>query len=419
MQSRVSLAELIDAGVPVRPDEAVAILREVCRQYAAGDLHGIPNSTVIRLTRDGRIAVEGPVNRDQAAVPAAAALLAELLPSFGSANGFRVPGGLRLVLARATRTLDLPPFADMEAFCSALDRFASPDPADAVRGLFASWRARQQPAAEPGELTISDVRRARRATGLSLEDIASASGLQAERLRELEWGYTRNWRADDEGREALRRYARASGLDEDLVISVAVPLIEHPPVPVAVATIVDGETAGSDDEIAVADDESAIDGIVEQPAARHTWALVPAATEAIAPLPWPVKTSRPSFTRHRWALALAAAILLAIVGIATGWERPAPMLALSAAPAPPEIEMAPTSGPSDTMTPADDAAVRPATLLTPSVTRGTPSVTRVTRDHVVKAKPARKPARAATTAQQNPPQKKSFLKRELFRIVFK
>src|SRR3954447_23135570 len=197
MQSRMSLAELIDADVPIRPDEAVAILREVCRQYAAGDLRGIPNPTVIRLTREGRVLVEGPLNRDQAPVPAAAALLSELLPGFDTPTGFKVPGGLRLVLARATRTLDLPPFADIAEFCAALERFTSPDLHDTVRALFHAWTARQAAASgEPREITISDVRRARRATGLSLEDVARAASIPADKLRELEWGYMRNWTAD-------------------------------------------------------------------------------------------------------------------------------------------------------------------------------------------------------------------------------
>src|SRR5437763_6148238 len=109
MPSRVSLAELIDNNVPLRPDEAVAVLREVCRQYSSGHLHGIPNATVIRLTPDGGVAVEGPVSRDQDPIRAAATLLTDLLPGFETPTGFKVPGGLRLVIARAMRTIDLPP----------------------------------------------------------------------------------------------------------------------------------------------------------------------------------------------------------------------------------------------------------------------------------------------------------------------
>src|SRR5262245_41526126 len=111
MHTRVSLAELIDSDVPLRPDEAAAIVRELCRQYAAGSLRGIPTPAGIRLTHDGDVVVEGPVSRDHSAVPAAAALLSDLLPGYHGSNGFKVPGGLRLVLARATGALDLPPFA--------------------------------------------------------------------------------------------------------------------------------------------------------------------------------------------------------------------------------------------------------------------------------------------------------------------
>src|SRR5215831_8214755 len=143
MSSRVSLAELIDSDVPVRPDEAVAILREVCRQYSSGGLRGIPNATVIRLTPDGQVVIEGPVSRDQAVVPAAAALLSELLPGFDTPTGFKVPGGLRLVLARATRTLDLPPFTGVDDLSAALARFAAPDLGDTARALFRSWSARR------------------------------------------------------------------------------------------------------------------------------------------------------------------------------------------------------------------------------------------------------------------------------------
>ena len=70
--------------------------------------------------------------------------------------------------------------------------------------------ARLPPASRP-ELTISDIRRARRATGLSLDDLSAVADVPAARLRELEWGYLRNWRADEEARAHVVRYARAAG----------------------------------------------------------------------------------------------------------------------------------------------------------------------------------------------------------------
>jgi hypothetical protein len=53
-------------------------------------------------------------------------------------------------------------------------------------------------------------------------------------LRQLEWGYFINWPAGQYGRSQVIRYARAAGLDEDLVVSTLVPLIEQvdrPPLP--------------------------------------------------------------------------------------------------------------------------------------------------------------------------------------------
>src|SRR5262245_57987178 len=296
MQSRVSLAEL---DVPLRPEDAVAIVRDVCRQYATGSLQGIPNPTVIRLTPDGDVVVEGPVSRDQDAVPAAAALLSELLPPLDRPAGFKVPGGLRLVLARATGALDLPPFADIEAFRAALERFAAPDLSATVRALFRACADQRivYDARAPRELTVSDMRRARRATGLSLEDVSRVSNIPATKLRELEWGYFRNWSADAESRAALGRYAHAAGLAEDLVVSIAWPQIERE--------------------------------------AREGWALVPAAPQALVLVEKPVVRPRP-LLRYRWATALAAAVLLAISAIGVAWDAPAaiPAVTVPAIPAP-------------------------------------------------------------------------------------
>ena len=49
-----------------------------------------------------------------------------------------MPGGLKLIVARALGTLDLPPYGSLEAFVEALDRFAATDPAAAIAGLVVS-----------------------------------------------------------------------------------------------------------------------------------------------------------------------------------------------------------------------------------------------------------------------------------------
>ena len=46
-------------------------------------------------------------------------------------------------------------------------------------------------------------------------------------LRQLEWGYFFNWPTGNYGRSQLVRYARAAGLDEQLVVATLLPLIEQ------------------------------------------------------------------------------------------------------------------------------------------------------------------------------------------------
>jgi hypothetical protein len=261
--SHVSLAELQSAGLRLRPFEAATIARAVAQQVLRGDIPGIPSVQVIRLARDGRILIEGPVEAGGRAVPRAAQLLDDLLPGFDAPPEVRAPGALRLVVARGLHTLDLPAYPSLQSFVEALTRFASPDSAPVVRDLLTSSRdlleswdeAQAQsaiaaaapplgeppPAAEPaaspatltrmepvsGALTISDIRRARRATGLTLGDIATRSRIPAWLLRELEWGYFRNWPAGHYGRTQLVRYARAAGLDDQIVARTVWPLVER------------------------------------------------------------------------------------------------------------------------------------------------------------------------------------------------
>src|SRR6185503_20773279 len=81
------------------------------------------------------------------------------------------------------------------------------------------------PAAQ--SLTISDIRRARRATGLALADLSSRTGIPASLLCELEWGYLDHWPAPPVARRMMARYAESAGLDQQLVLDVAWPLLEQ------------------------------------------------------------------------------------------------------------------------------------------------------------------------------------------------
>ncbi len=275
----ISLADLAAAKIQLRPYEAVTIVRELLSLVARGDVAGVPSAHVIRLSSAGVVSVEGPVAAGGRPVLRAAQLLDSLLPASApdAATQFRVPGGLKLVVARALGTLDLPPFPSLESFEEALARFGATDPRAAISNLVNAWadvvaaRAPQVAVVEPlaaaqvqpfvssrthdvrahlsqEPLTVSDIRRARRATGLPLASIAKRSHIPLGMLRQLEWGYFFNWPTGNYGRTQLVRYARAAGLDEQLVVGTLLPLIDSvdrpatqaaPAVPSAVARIDD------------------------------------------------------------------------------------------------------------------------------------------------------------------------------------
>jgi predicted transcriptional regulator len=231
----ISLAELA-AAEPLRPVQAVTIVHEIIVRIGAGTIAGVPSPQIIRLSETGRMSVEGPIAADAHTVGHAAHLLSTLLPSFDKRSHERVPGALRLVIARGTRSLDVPPYRSIEAFGADLARFASHDPEACIREIVSTRQKRRNvddasvpvsAAAAVHSLTISDIRRARRATGLTLADLSSRTGIPASLLCELEWGYLDHWPAPPLARRMMARYAESAGLDEQLVLDVAWPLLEQ------------------------------------------------------------------------------------------------------------------------------------------------------------------------------------------------
>jgi Tol biopolymer transport system component len=370
----ISLADLSAAGVCVWPAEAVTLVRELAVQVTRGGLPGVPSAHVVRLGREGRLFVEGPVATDGRAVVRAAHLLETMLPGFDAP--LRVPGTLRLVIARARGTLGLPPYPSLHEFVDALTAFSLPDTAWVVRSLYAAWAtalaeseaavtatpeaacpdqavgdtvfsnatpiAPEPPPALPwesesqfrrsariGDITVSDIRRARRATGLTLGEIARRSCIPVWLLRELEWGYLRNWPAGHYGRTQLTRYARAAGLDDRLVVDTLWPMLED-------------DARGGVAQVTVSAPEA--------PTESTSLARIPP-VETV-----PVTVTRGSRTRLLAALAIPALIA---IGVAPAlWER-------SSTPATPPPAVATTRPP---------AAIRPAAAATPVLHIG-PSAT--------------------------------------------
>ena len=300
----ISLADLAAAGLRLRPVEAVTITRELMQRVSHGLLAGIPSPHVVRFSGDGDVVVEGPVAADRS-VERAARLLEALLPGFDAPPEFRVPGALRLVLARALGILDLPPYRTLDEFAEALSRFATDDARVAVRDLVTGWCAAVE-CEEPlpagpipsAAFSISDVRRARRATGLTLADVADRSRIPISLLRELEWGYFVNWPGGSYGRTQLVRYARASGLDEQLIVHVVLPEIE---------TSVRGRTSAP---------KTPVNRVFEPP--QETAALVP--VRSGLPAVAGVRARKLSLRRSRVAAALAIPALIAIGLLPAYWN---------------------------------------------------------------------------------------------------
>lgn len=310
-------------------------MRALALEVEAGRLPGVPSAHVIRLSASGGIFVEGPVPAGGRSVARAAQLLESLLPPLDAPAELRAPGGLRIVVARALGILDLPPYPSLDSLVVALERFSAPDATAVVRELVESWAAAPanaaapiadapdgakpavlesfataSPAAGADDLTVSDIRRARRATGSPLAQVAERSRIPSDLLREMEWGYLRNWPAGHYGRTQLVRYARAAGLDEDLVVRTVWPLLEA-------AALSRGAVMP---DIAVPALESI--GTVGR-------RLAPPATEPApdvdfdlpldaAPIPAAVPAGRSRRTRVLAALAIPALLALAVVPAA--WQ---------------------------------------------------------------------------------------------------
>ena len=143
MNNRIPLSELVSSGIRLRPAEAVAIVGEICRQRAARVLPGLPSLAVIRLTGHGEIAIEGPVPAGEDTVARAGQLLEELLGDVDAPPEYRASGALRLVVARARGTLDLPAYVSLEEFCAALVRFSTLDAGETVTALVAAYNDAQ------------------------------------------------------------------------------------------------------------------------------------------------------------------------------------------------------------------------------------------------------------------------------------
>ena len=81
---------------------------------------------------------------------------------------------------------------------------------------------------EPAARTPAEFRRARRANGFTLAEVAQRSRIPLALLQQLESGEFTSWPTGLYGRTQLVRYARASGLDPDVVVAALWPALAQP-----------------------------------------------------------------------------------------------------------------------------------------------------------------------------------------------
>jgi hypothetical protein len=131
----IALADLSAASIRLHPSHAAAITWLAIQQVQQHGIAGIPTIETLRLMEDGSVSAEGEVPSGDD-IERAGRLLEALLPDFDAPAELRAPGALRIVVARALRTLDLPAYRSLEEFAQALQRFVPSDPREVVRSLY-------------------------------------------------------------------------------------------------------------------------------------------------------------------------------------------------------------------------------------------------------------------------------------------
>ena len=128
MITTASLDELLNAGAHLSPHEAVAVIQQLLASNGEEAGETTPAARDVILDTDGRVHCRSGLP----SVAAIGRLLDAMLPC---GNGVRVPGALRLTIARACNLVDAPPFASRSALSTALERFESGARGDVVREL--------------------------------------------------------------------------------------------------------------------------------------------------------------------------------------------------------------------------------------------------------------------------------------------
>jgi hypothetical protein len=227
----VTVADLLSRNIRFTPDEALAIVCEVChltsRLRRDDGVVFLPRFDEIRLDLSGSVLPgETEPLSEAEAIRRIAELLERILPPVGC--DIRVPAPVRYAGARARADLDVPPYRTVDELAAALGRFRICDPKATLRTLVARSQGETADAGPQrdaeAELTVSDLRRWRRAASrVSLQHMAYRIGVPHSLLRDLEWGYFENWPSGAFAERCLRAYAREARIDPAVVLRVVLP----------------------------------------------------------------------------------------------------------------------------------------------------------------------------------------------------
>lgn len=132
MTDMATIAELIDAGVAFKAEDAVAIVQQLIHNPVAlppEPPFGPPSIDNVRLHLDGRVTCA------QSEVTPAVSEIGILLQALLPPHAPEVPSTLRSVIARALLDVDAPPFDSIHELSRELERFERDDRRDVVRRL--------------------------------------------------------------------------------------------------------------------------------------------------------------------------------------------------------------------------------------------------------------------------------------------
>jgi hypothetical protein len=223
LPQRVRLSEIV-AKLDIHPTQTAAIVAQVAARIDRWLVARRPSRLIVPTVDDLAIERGGRLwwRRGQCVAPeqgarALGGLLAALLARAPQGSA---PPGLLYVVSRSTDLRHLAPLTRMDEFATAVLRHAPDAPFQAVDALMATFVASTAGMARLDEhASIADVRRWRRAGGVSLQTIAADTGIPASLLRELEWGVYANW-AVPHADGSISAYAERAGLDAAAVIRI-------------------------------------------------------------------------------------------------------------------------------------------------------------------------------------------------------